>query len=387
MTYERPNITRLTPYTPGEQPAGTPTDRSQPPIIKLNTNENPYPPAQPVLDAIRNVSPDALRRYPPPTASAFRQAAADAHNLTPDHIIATNGGDELLRLAITVYCEPRGTYNNTDSPPVGWDKRSASHQSQSPTPGAGIGITDPTYSLYEVLAAIHNTPITRMPLNDDFSIPDDYPDRLNAANARLALIVNPHAPSGRLQPINQLADFAQRFNGILLIDEAYTDFAESNALELLDPARNLTNVLLLRTLSKGYSLAGLRFGYGLAHPTIITTLNKAKDSYNTDALAQAAAVAALQSRDHAAKTWQAVTAERTRLTDRLTDLGHRVHPSQSNFLLTTPTTNAKTLYQNLKAANILVRYFDHPRLTDKLRITVGTPDENNQLLNALEKLQ
>ncbi|RMH67090.1 MAG: aminotransferase class I/II-fold pyridoxal phosphate-dependent enzyme, partial [Bacteroidetes bacterium] len=218
MSYERENIRSLHAYVPGEQPESSD-------VVKLNTNENPYPPSPKVLEAVAAVTPDQLRRYPPPAASRFRQVAAEVHNLEPDQVIATNGGDELLRLAVTVFCEPGG---------------------------GGLGETWPTYSLYDVLAQIHDTPVTRVPLNDDWSVPDDFANTLNAQGCRLAMIVNPHAPSGRLEPVERLRKFAENFNGVLLIDEAYVDFASQDALDLVRGPSALTNVLILRTLSKGY---------------------------------------------------------------------------------------------------------------------------------------
>lgn len=371
MAYERDNIRELEAYAPGEQP-------QQQRVVKLNTNENPYPPNQMVLDAVARVSAEQLRRYPPPSAVSFRQIAGGVHGLHPDQIIATNGGDELLRLAITVFCEP------------------------SPTGPGGLGIAEPSYSLYPVLAKTHNTSVTRVELNDDFSLPDNFADALNDAGCRLAMIVNPHAPSGRLQPLEQIKAIARAFNGVLLVDEAYVDFAESSSVALLDESAGLDNVLLLRTLSKGYSLAGLRFGYGMGHHGVIAAMHKARDSYNVDILAQAAACAALESRAEAAKTWEAVIAERARMAGELTSRGFFVYPSQSNFVLAVPGGAAKagseaanhpsakisaaSIYETLKQQAIFVRYFSQARLADKLRITIGTPQENDALLEAIDNL-
>jgi histidinol-phosphate aminotransferase len=225
-------------------------------------------------------------------------------------------------------------------------------------------------------------------LRDDFTLPDDFADRLNAAGCRLALVVNPHAPSGLLRPLEQLDRLARRFKGVLLIDEAYVDFADHDAIALLAPGTGIDNVLLLRSLSKGYSLAGLRFGYGLGHRDLITALQKARDSYNTDILAQTAATAALEHRDDAARSWKAVKTERHRLTEALIGRGCRVYASQSNFLLVQPPPehDARGVYESLKARDIFVRYFNQPRLTDKLRITVGTPQQTDHLLDAMDGL-
>lgn len=367
MSYERDRIARLSPYVPGEQPADGD-------IVKLNTNENPYPPSAAVMEAIGAVQAEQLRRYPPPQAKPFRDIAAKTHGLDPAQVIATNGGDELLRLAITVYCD--AAPGTPESPGGG---------------GGGIGVTEPTYSLYPVLAAIQGAPVTRVPLDDDWSLPDDFAARMISAGAKLVLVVNPHAPSGRLEAVDRLRDIAGELRGkaVLLIDEAYVDFAERDALSLVGES-DLDNVILLRTLSKGYSLAGLRFGYGLAHADRIAALDKARDSYNTDALAQAAAVAALASRDQAAASWQLVRDERERVARQLRDMGWQVPDSQSNFLLASPNPGqdavAASVFNSLKQRGIFVRYFDQDRLRDKLRITVGTPGQNDALLEAVSNL-
>ena len=357
MAYERDNIARLHAYTPGEQP-----QRLK--VVKLNTNENPYPPGPAVMAAVAGVPAERLRRYPPPLADAVRRAAADAHGVSPDHIIVTNGGDELLRLAVTVFCEPRAT--GTSSGGKG-----------------GLGVAEPSYSLYPILADIHDTPVTPVALGDAFDLPAHAAATWNAAACRAAFIVNPHAPSGRLEPLDTLRRLAGEFKGVLLVDEAYVDFATHDALPLVRDG--LPNVLLLRSLSKGYSLAGLRLGYGIGAPALIAALQKARDSYNVDALAQAAAEAALRDRDHARATWAKVIAERTRVTGQLQQRGFTVWPSQSNFLLTQPPSgDAATLYRRLADQGIFVRWFDLDRLRDKLRITIGTPDENDALLAALD---
>jgi len=374
MNYLRPNIQRLDAYVPGEQPP-------QADLIKLNTNENPYPPPQQVLDAIRDIGGNALRRYPSPTADKFRRTAAKVHGLTCDQVIATNGGDELLRLAITVLCSP-----------------------QSDSAG-GVAVAEPAYSLCPVLAGIHDARLTRLPLQDDWSLPDDFADRALADRCRLVMVVNPHAPSGRLEPLDRLEQMARTLQGkaVLLVDEAYVNFARNDAVSLLDPARGLDNVLILRTLSKGYSLAGLRFGYGLGHADLIAGLDKARDSYNTNVLAQAAAVAALEASREAAVTWRKVIDQRARVTQELASLGCDVYPSDANFVLarfpdpdpddrpavaagaaTRPL--AQVVCESLKTNGVFVRYFDQDMLRDKIRITIGTPEQNDRLLALIAQL-
>lgn len=362
----RDNIARLDPYTPGEQLDTTV-------VTKLNTNENPYPPSPKVIQAIRELAPEKLRVYPPPLAQPFRRAAAELHGLSPDNIIATNGGDELLRLVLTCYCRP------------GRPALSEVPGQSTATAAGGLGVTDPTYSLYPVLAQIQDTPTTVVERGDGFKLHPDTADRWNDAGCAAAMLVNPHAPTGRVETIDTLGHLADRFTGLLVIDEAYVDFADQNALELVREQR--PNVLLLRSLSKGYSLAGLRFGYGIGHRELIATLDKARDSYNTDALAQAAAVAAVTDQAYAKDTWAKVIDQRARLTAELRDRGFVVLDSQSNFVLATPPdkVQAAELYAQLKAANLLVRYFNAPRLDDKLRITVGTPEQVTRLLQLIDQ--
>ena len=348
MGRERAAIAAMRGYTPGKQPdvAG---------VVKLNTNENPYPPCAAVLDALRHVEPDSLRRYPPPMSDALRVTAAGIHGVEPDCIIAVNGGDELLRLAVTTFVEP----------------------------GAPIGMLDPSYSLYPVLAEIHGSPIVRVACANDWSWPSDLAARMNAAGANLLFLVNQHAPSGCLAGAADVDGLARAFRGVLLVDEAYVDFVDpALGHDLVPLARAHDNVLLLRTLSKGYSLAGLRVGYGVGQPALIAPLLKTRDSYNLDAIAQRLARVALEHRAEAAETWRRVRDERARLTTRLNALGCMSPPSQSNFLLASlPRGHAAASVQRaLEARGVLVRWFDEPRLRDCLRISVGTPAENDRLL-------
>lgn len=354
MTYERPNIASMQGYSPGEQP----DDAA---VIKLNTNENPYPPGPAVATALAASEVAELRRYPPPLATEFRRAAARLHGLGPDNVIATNGGDELLRLVLTTF---------TDA-------------------GDRIVVTRPTYSLYPVLAEIQGCELEQIELNDDWSVPENFARQLQDSDAKLCLLVNPHAPSGRLLDAVYLDRLAAAFPGVLLIDEAYVDFVDPalgySAIPLL--ARH-DNVLILRSMSKGYSLAGLRFGYGLGPESLIAPmLYKTRDSYNLDLLAQRLATAALQDQDYASSTWARVRASREYLRSELAAMSIDSLPSQTNFLLCTITSGkAMELAAALKSRGILVRYFDQDRLRDKLRISIGTEEENQALISALTEL-
>ena len=355
MNYERDNIRRMRGYASGEQPQGAD-------VIKLNTNENPYPPSPAVGIALRDFDAATLRRYPQPTADRFRTLAAQRHGVSTDRIIVTNGGDELLRLAFTTFLDG----------------------------GDVFGTTDPTYSLYSVLAEIQSCSIAALALTDDWDLPRDFAQQMNDSGARLVCIVNPHAPTGRLVDSDFIGHIANELDGVLLIDEAYVDFVEPALRhDVVNMVRAFDNVLLLRTLSKGYSLAGLRFGYGIGSPNLIEPmLTKTRDSYNVDGIAQSLACAAFADLEYAESTWARVRAERRRLRDALRERGFSVPPSQANFLLATvpleSAHGAASLYEALKSHGVLVRYFETARLEDKLRITIGDADQNDRLIATID---
>jgi histidinol-phosphate aminotransferase len=347
LDFVRSTVREMAGYTPGEQPA--PGER----IIKLNTNENPYSPSPRVMQAIAALSPDSLRRYPNPTADQFRDAAAKLHNVTRDHILAGNGSDDILTIATRCFIPPGGT----------------------------LAFPDPTYSLYPVLARLEEARSLPLPWDRDWSLPVDALARSGASAIYLA---NPNAPTGTFVSPQKIAELAGKFPGLLLVDEAYADFAEENCLSLV---ARFPNVVISRTLSKAYSLAGLRFGYAIAQPQVIEQMMKVKDSYNCDAISIVAATAALEDQTHARGTWVAIKSERARVTAELTKLAWKVLPSQANFVFAAaPNSQGKQMYLALKQRGILVRFWDLPGLNDKLRITIGHPNENNALLAALKSL-
>ncbi len=333
-------------YMPGEQPK--PGER----IIKLNTNENPYPPSPTVFEAIANIKADALRRYPQPMADDFRAVAARVHGVTRDQILAGNGSDDILQIALRSYCGP----------------------------GDVLASPDPTYSLYPVLAELADVTFVTVPWAGGWTLPSDA---LIATNPRAIFFANPNAPSGTCVPAEQVSALAARTDALVLVDEAYVDFAEASCLPLLVQHQN---VLISRTLSKGYSLAGLRFGYAMAHPSIIEQMAKVKDSYNCDAIAIAAATAALGDQEYAREQWARVKQQRALVAAALTARGFSVIPSQGNFVLATlpAAAYARPVYEGMKERGVLVRFFDKPGLHDRLRITIGTPDENAAMLAALD---
>jgi histidinol-phosphate aminotransferase len=348
MSYFRPAIDAMTGYVPGEQPKpGTK-------ILKLNTNENPYPPSPQAIEALCTFDGEALRRYPDPFAKSFCQAVSDALGVPQDWIIVGNGSDDVLNILI------RSCGEGSDRPVV---------------------YPMPTYVLYRTLSAIQPAQVVEIPYPENFQLPIDA---LVEADGALTFIASPNSPSGHLVPLGDLRELAKRSSGVVAIDEAYVDFAEDTALSLV---QECSNVIVLRTLSKGYSLAGLRLGFGIADPQLLSGLFKVKDSYNIDAVAIAVGTAAMADQAYKNDCADRVKTSRHQLRKELQNLGFTVPPSQGNFVLaTTPDGQAESLYLGLKAQGILVRYFKQPGLDDKLRITVGTDEQNQTLVTALKAL-
>jgi histidinol-phosphate aminotransferase len=329
-------------YVPGEQPRDGQ-------FIKLNTNESPYPPSPRVFEAIQAaLTGDRLRKYPDPMGTHFRQTAGRVLGVDPDAILIGNGSDDLLTIA-TRALVPEG--------------------------GLMVSLT-PSYILYRTLAEIQGARFQAVPYTADWRLPSPWPVR----SAALTLLANPNSPSGTCVPLPEIERFAEEIGGMLLLDEAYTDFAETNGLSLV----RRRNVIVTRTLSKSYSLAGIRFGYAVADPAVIAELVKVKDSYNCDVLSLAAATAALDDQDYLRDTRQRILATRQRLASALADLGFEVTPSQSNFVWCRRSDRPlKTIYEELKRRWILVRYMNYAGYGDGLRISVGTDAEIDRLLAEL----
>jgi histidinol-phosphate aminotransferase len=334
-------------YTPGEQPGVG--ER----VVKLNTNENPFPPSPMVLRAIQEVEPEMLRRYPNPNADHFRIAAAKVLGITPDMLLAGNGSDDILTIATRTFLSPGDT----------------------------LAYPDPTYSLYSVLARLQDARYAEIPWERDYSLPIEG---LLAAKPQAIYIANPNAPTGTFVSPLKIAELAKAFKGLVLVDEAYVDFADDNCLALI---KQHDNLVISRTFSKAYSLAGLRFGYAIAQPRVIREMMKVKDSYNVDAISICAATAAIEDQEYARERWEQIKSERERVSSELTQLGWTVLPSKANFILArTPDGRGRDAYLGLKAQGILVRYFDRPGLDDKIRITIGQSQENNALLGGLRRI-
>jgi histidinol-phosphate aminotransferase len=348
-----PHIAALRAYAPGEQPQGGGW-------VKLNTNEHPFPPSPRAADAVRELLAGGaarLRLYPSPDSAPLREAAARLHGHPAADVVAGNGSDDLLNLLIRAYAGP----------------------------GRPVGMLDPSYSLYPVLAAAQDAPVLRIPFPPEGRLD---PAALAGCGASVFFLTNPNAPLGHAFSPSEVEAAAARFPGLLVVDEAYGAFADADCAGL--PAR-LPNVVVTRTLSKSHALAGLRAGYALCPPGVAEVLHRVRDSYNLDALAQAAAAAALGDREWLAEATALVRAGRARLADGLGALGWRVRPSQANFVLADPIrpgepaspAAAESAFLFLRARRILVRRFPgHPLTADGLRVSVGNPAELEALLAA-----
>jgi histidinol-phosphate aminotransferase len=344
----RPDVLKMKGYTPGEQPRDLFT-------IKLNTNENPFPPSKAVLKAVRNAADSRLRLYPEPTADTLRRALSRVYHWPVEGILAGNGSDEILSILFMA----------------------------SVGKGDLVQYPDITYSLYPVLSQLREARMKEVNLDKDWGLDFKKLD----PKARLTLWGYPNPPVGNCFPMADMMVFCKRAEGLVLIDEAYVDFAKNDCFPI---ARACPNVLLLRTMSKSFSLAGARLGYVFGHPEVIGELMKVKDSYNVNRLTQALGLAALSSvgLKDMKKNVTRIRFERNGLIESLRNMGFIVPDSQANFLLATRSgkPSAGTLYKNLKKRRVLIRYFSHPRLRDSIRVSVGTPAANDRLLSELKKL-
>jgi histidinol-phosphate aminotransferase len=345
----RPLVRRLHPYVPGEQPK---IRR----LIKLNTNENPYPPSPKVLAAIKAAVDGRLRLYPNPTADGLRGRLAKFHGCAPEHFIVGNGSDELLALATRAFVDP----------------------------GQTVQFFTPSYSLYPVLADIQGARRNAVPLAAAFALPSLAQLRRQGDwdfRAPLTFITTPNAPSGRGYSTAELQDLCRAQKGVVVLDEAYVDFAREHAFAL---ALQFPHVLVARTFSKAYSLCFLRVGYFAGHPELIAALQKIRDSYNVNGLGQAAAAATLADLPYYRRNFKRLIATRERLSARLRALEFDVAPSQTNFIFARPPRwPAAQWRQKLRDKRVLVRWFDAPATRDFLRITIGTDAEADALLRAV----
>ncbi len=333
-------------YTPGEQP-------QQGEFIKLNTNENPYPPSPAVARAIEEVT-RRLRKYPDSTAGQFRQQAAEMLGVGPDWILCGNGSDDILTIITRAL--------------VGQ--------------GQLLRLPYPSYILYKTLAELQGASAEEIRFNGDWSLPAAFAAARDGL--RLVFLANPNSPSGTVIPPAKVLEIAEQLPCPLLVDEAYVDFAETNCMHLV---ARCEKIMVSRSLSKSYALAGLRFGYVVAQPQFIQQLVKVKDSYNCDSLAIAAATAAIGDREWLAANRAKILATRGRLVEKMRELGFMTVDSQANFTWNVyPRLPAKPLYERLRRERILVRYMNYPGWGDGLRISVGTDTEIDTCLEKLREI-
>jgi histidinol-phosphate aminotransferase len=353
----RPLVRELHAYVPGEQPKIKG-------LIKLNTNENPYPPSATVLSTVKAAVDGRLRLYPDPTAQPLREKLAKLHGCAPENIIVGNGSDELLALATRAFVEPR----------LGQASRLLRARGPAAQSSSTVQFFMPSYSLYPVLAAIHGATANGVPLAANFGIPPvaELPRKWDF-RAALAYITTPNAPSGRGYSNAELESLCRAQKGVVILDEAYADFATENALKL---ALRNPQVIVARTFSKAYSLCFQRIGYFVGHAELIAALDRIRDSYNVNGLGQVAALATLDDLPCYRKNFQRIIATRDLLARELTALGFRVFPSQTNFLLVRPPVfRAGEWHRKLRDRKILVRWFDYPETRDYLRITIGLDND------------
>ncbi len=359
----RPLVRSLHAYVPGEQP-------KIPNLIKLNTNENPYPPSPGVLRAVRKAVDERLRLYPDPTAEQLRDKLARLHSCRPSQVIVGNGSDELLALAVRAFVEPAR---------IG--------QTAAARSRATVQYPWPCYSLYPVIAEAHGARTQAIPLKENYDLPSASALRRGGSwdfRAALTFITTPNAPSGRGYSLSQLDELCRAQKGVVVLDEAYVDFAAGNALAL---TKKHPHVLIARTFSKAYSLCFQRIGYFIGHEELIAALHSIRDSYNVNGLGQVAAQATLDDLAYYERNFSRILATRERLRRELIGLGFEVVPSQTNFLFCKPPgPTAEEWLSALRDRRILVRWFRLPELARFLRITVGTDREAGALLKAVRDI-
>jgi histidinol-phosphate aminotransferase len=341
----RSSLNQLKAYVPGEQPAS-------PTVLKLNTNENPYPPSPRVMEALIAVSAEDLRKYPDPSGTRLRKALADYHGCSPDQILLVNGSDEGLALCTRCFCEH----------------------------GGSVGYISPSYSLYPVLADIAELQKTEFPLNDDFSW--EVPE---VVEVDLFFLTRPNAPTGLSLPADELEKLFQVTRGVVVVDEAYAAFSDEGGM---GEVGRYPNVLISRTFSKSHSLAGVRVGYLAGPSDLISALHKIRDSYNLDAVAQRLALASLEDSAYTQEVLGKIRTTRERTRQRLQQMGFEVPASDTNFLFARVPegTQAEALFQTLKEREMFIRYFPGDLTGDFLRITVGTDEQMDRFLSALQEI-
>lgn len=348
MKYWNQTLKNMTEYIPGEQPEDIDS------YIKLNTNENAFPPSEKVLAALQKNANGNLRRYPNPSSLKIRKLFAEQNNLSPDNIFAANGSDEIFTLIFRGFIEKDGV----------------------------AAFSYPSYSLYYTMSEANGIKYDKIDLDENFDI--DFNDFLKK-EYKLVIFCNPNNPTGKGIDVNKLKTFLNDYNGLCVVDEAYVDFYGETAIDLI---KEFDNIIITRSFSKSYSLAGLRVGLAIADKDIIHGFNKIKDSYNVDMLAQCGAFAALEDQKNFQYNINMMQSNKEYLEEELEALGFISIPSKANFVFTKhPEISSVDLYNQLKERKILVRHFKGDRQDQYIRITVGTMMEMKKLLKELREIQ
>ncbi len=346
MDYVRPSIAAMKGYVPGLQP-----DPSQK-YIKLNSNENPFPPSPRVKEVLSRLNYEDLRIYPDPLCQELREKLGSLYGFSAGQIICGNGSDDILNIIVRTFAQP----------------------------GDPVGFYEPTFPLYKVQGMIHGTRVVPVPVPEPYDRPPDPP-----ANVRVFFLANPNSPVGFAYPISRVAELAKKVQGIFVIDEAYAEFAGENALTL---ARDFKNVLIVRTVSKSYSLAGARLGYAIGPEELIREMFKVKDPFNVNRLTQAVVSAALEDQEYFRKNIFTTIQAREWFSREASALGYRIIPSQANFVFPQPPQKGRGVrfYQTLFEKKVLTRYYDEEGLTDGVRMTIGTPEEMSSALQVMKEI-
>ncbi|WDE97138.1 histidinol-phosphate transaminase [Lentisphaera profundi] len=341
MSYFRSDIEAMKGYTPGEQPKGRV-------LVKLNTNENPFPPSPKVIDAIRNYPFEELRKYPAPYSDSVREAASKVYNIPADQIIAGNGSDDILTILFRSFVAE----------------------------GNSVGWLNPSYSLYPVLANIQGGEHLTIDLKEDFSLPENLAEK--AKGSKLFFITRPNAPTGNAFEKERLRQFVADYDGVVVIDEAYADFCTDNCFDMID---EFPNLIITRTLSKSYSLAGIRAGLAFSNKNLIQGMHKVRDSYNVNGLSQAAATAALLDQEYFLANTAIIIKTRESVEKTLKNLGFDVKPSEANFLFCIPPMDAEKYTHAVKEGGFLIRYFKTTGIDNYVRISIGSENEMDEFLS------
>jgi histidinol-phosphate aminotransferase len=346
MNYARPVIVSMKGYVPGFQP-----DPRQK-YIKLNSNENPFPPSPRVREVLQRLAYDDLRLYPDPVSLELREKLGALYGFSPNQIICGNGSDDVLNIIVRTFARP----------------------------GEAIGFYEPTFPLYKVLGAIHETRPVPIPVAEPFDQPPEPP-----RDVRVFFLSNPNSPVGFGYTLSRVREMAQRVKGVFVVDEAYAEFSAENALGLV---RDLRNVVVVRTVSKSYSLAGVRLGYAIGDEELIRETFKVKDPFNVTRLTQAVVAAALDDQEYFRKNIFRVVQTREWFTREASALGYRIIPSQANFVFPRPPQKGRGVkfYQSLFERKVLTRHYDEEGLRDGVRMTIGTQEEMSATLRVLEEL-